>query len=46
MTASASIAQKDVDVVRLITRNGYDFAERYPLIVDAIRRLIREVLYR
>jgi hypothetical protein len=33
------IAQKDVDGVRLITRNGYDFAERYPLIVDAIRRL-------
>ena len=33
------IAQKDVDGVRLITRNGYDFAERCPLIVDAIRRL-------
>ena len=33
------IAQKDVDGVQLITRNGYDFAERYPLIVDAIRRL-------
>ena len=26
-------------VVQLITRNGYDFAERYRLIVDAIRRL-------
>ena len=25
--------------VRLITRNGYDFADRYPLIVDAIRSL-------
>jgi bifunctional non-homologous end joining protein LigD len=33
------LAQKDSAGVRLITPNGYDFAERYPLIVDAIRRL-------
>jgi len=33
------VAQKEADSVRLITRNGYDFSERYPLIVDAIRSL-------
>ena len=33
------LAQKDGAGVRLITRNGYDFADRYPLIVDAITRL-------
>jgi hypothetical protein len=31
------VAQKEADKVRLLTRNGYDFTERYPLIVDAIR---------
>jgi ATP-dependent DNA ligase len=30
------LAQKDGDQVKLITRNGYDFADRYRLIVDAI----------
>jgi bifunctional non-homologous end joining protein LigD len=30
------LAQKDGDQVKLITRNGYDFANRYCLIVDAI----------
>jgi bifunctional non-homologous end joining protein LigD len=33
------VAQKEGDRVRLITRNGYDFTERYPSIVDAIRSL-------
>jgi bifunctional non-homologous end joining protein LigD len=33
------IAQKDGDSVRLVTRNGYDFTDRYPLVVDAIRSL-------
>ena len=33
------LAQKDGSSVRLITRNGYDFADRYPLIVDAMSRL-------
>ena len=31
--------RKDAARVRLITRNGYDFADRYPLIVNAINRL-------
>jgi len=30
------LARKDDDRVWLFTRNGYDFAERYPRIVDAI----------
>jgi len=33
------LAQKDSAGVRLITPNGYDFAERYPLIVEAISSL-------
>ena len=33
------LARKDGDRVKLITRNGYDFADRYPLIVDAIASL-------
>ena len=33
------LAQKDGDQVKLITRNGYDFADRYRLIVDAIASL-------
>jgi bifunctional non-homologous end joining protein LigD len=33
------IAQKEGERVRLITRNGYDFTDRYGLIVDAIRSL-------
>ena len=33
------LAQKESNRVRLITRNNYDFAERYPLIVDAIANL-------
>jgi bifunctional non-homologous end joining protein LigD len=33
------IAQKEVERVRLITRNGYDFTDRYGLIVDAIHSL-------
>ena len=31
------LARKDGDQVKLITRNGYDFASRYALIVDASR---------
>jgi bifunctional non-homologous end joining protein LigD len=30
------LARKDGNRVKLITRNGYDFADRYPLIVDGI----------
>jgi ATP-dependent DNA ligase len=30
------IAQREVDRVRLITRNGHDFSGRFPLIVAAI----------
>src|ERR1700749_954320 len=33
------LAQKDGANVRLITRNGHNFADRYPLIMDAIARL-------
>jgi hypothetical protein len=33
------LGQKDGTKVRLITRNGHDFTERYPLIVDAVRSL-------
>ena len=33
------LAQKDGDGIRLVTRNDYDFADRYPLIVDAIASL-------
>jgi bifunctional non-homologous end joining protein LigD len=33
------VAQKEGDRVRLITRNGHDFTDRYALIVDAIQRL-------
>ena len=38
MMVSGSSPRKGAKV-RLITRNGYDFADRYPLIVDAIRSL-------
>ena len=30
------LARKDGNPVKLITRNGYDFADRFPLIVDGI----------
>jgi ATP-dependent DNA ligase len=33
------LAQKDGDQIKLITRNAYDFADRYRLIVDAIASL-------
>ena len=33
------LARKDGDRIRLITRNGYYFADRYPVIVDAMARL-------
>ncbi len=33
------VAQKEADRVRLLTRNGYDFTERYTRIVDAIRNV-------
>jgi bifunctional non-homologous end joining protein LigD len=33
------VARKEGERVRLITRNGYDFTDRYSLIVDAIRSL-------
>jgi hypothetical protein len=33
------IVQRDGDRVRLFTRNGHDWTDRYPWIVDAARRL-------
>jgi bifunctional non-homologous end joining protein LigD len=33
------IVSRDGDRVRLFTRNGYDWTSRYPLIVDAARRI-------
>ena len=33
------IARRDGKKVRLVTRNGYDFADRFPLIVEAIAAL-------
>jgi bifunctional non-homologous end joining protein LigD len=33
------IAHRDADGVRLVTCNGYDFADRFPLIVEAIAAL-------
>ena len=33
------IIQRDGDRVRLFTRNGYDWTSRYPLIVEAARRI-------
>jgi bifunctional non-homologous end joining protein LigD len=33
------IVQRDGDRVRLFTRNGHDWADRYPWIVDAARRI-------
>jgi bifunctional non-homologous end joining protein LigD len=33
------VAQKERERARLITRNGYDFTDRYALIADAIRSL-------
>jgi ATP-dependent DNA ligase len=31
--------RREAGGVRLLTRNGYDFTDRYPLIVDAIRSI-------
>ena len=33
------LAQRDANRIRLLTRNGYDFSERYPLIVAAVGAL-------
>jgi bifunctional non-homologous end joining protein LigD len=33
------IVSRDSDRVRLYTRNGYDWTSRYPLIVEAARRI-------
>ena len=33
------LAQRDANRIRLLTRNGYDFSERYPLIVAAVEAL-------
>jgi len=33
------VAHCDARVVRLVTRNGYDFADRFPLVVEAITAL-------
>jgi bifunctional non-homologous end joining protein LigD len=34
------VAYRDADRVRLITRNGFDFADRFPLIVESIAALL------
>ena len=39
------LARKDGDRVKLITRNGYDFADRYTLIVNAIVSLPVETCF-
>jgi ATP-dependent DNA ligase len=36
------VVQKEAEKVRLITRNGHDFTDRYPLIVDAVRSLAEQ----
>jgi bifunctional non-homologous end joining protein LigD len=36
------LARKDGSRVKLITRNGYDFTDRFPLIVDGIASLPME----
>jgi ATP-dependent DNA ligase len=33
------MARRDPDGIRLLTRNGYDWTPRYPLIVEAVDRL-------
>src|SRR4051812_882943 len=33
------IVQRDRDQVRLFTRNGHNWTDRYPLIVEAVRRI-------
>ena len=33
------MARRDSTGIRLITRGGYDWADRYPLIVQAVNRL-------
>jgi bifunctional non-homologous end joining protein LigD len=33
------MARRDPIGIRLLTRNGYDWASRYPLIVEAVNRL-------
>ena len=38
------IARRDGASVRLLTRNGYDFSERYPLIVAAVEALPRGIV--
>jgi ATP dependent DNA ligase domain len=39
MTAFRIIAEREADSVRLITRSGHDFSERFPLIVGALAAL-------
>src|SRR5271169_693861 len=34
------VAHRDASGVRLLTRNGFDFADRFPLIVEAIASLL------
>ena len=36
------IARRDGERVRLLTRNGYDFSARFPLIVAAVEALLAE----
>jgi bifunctional non-homologous end joining protein LigD len=37
--ATGLMARRDPIGIRLLTRNGYDWASRYPLIVEAVDRL-------
>jgi hypothetical protein len=41
------MARRDPIGIRLLTRNGYDWSPRYPLIVEAVNRLkVRSCLIR
>jgi bifunctional non-homologous end joining protein LigD len=33
------MARRDAANIRLLTRNGYDWAQKYPLIVEAVNHL-------
>ena len=34
-----TMARRDAANIRLLTRNGYDWAQKYPLIVEAVNHL-------
>ena len=39
------LARRDANGVRLFTRNGYNFADRFPMIVAALRELADAVMF-